>query len=48
MCSALWMDNSEILFERLSPRAGGESCINSKFLEKADVLKSNSWECVFS
>lgn len=36
------MDNSETLFEKISPRAGGEFCINSKFLEKADVLNSNS------
>jgi len=36
------MDNSETPFERISPTAGGESYINSNFLEKADVLKSHS------
>lgn len=35
------MDNSEILFEATSTRAGGEFCINSKIFRKPDVLKIN-------
>lgn len=35
------MDNSEIMFERVSTRAGGEFYINSKVFRKPDVLKIN-------